>query len=255
MITITIGNSKGGVGKTSTVQNLVAGLSLIGKKVLVIDADPQANLSNVLGVPNTTHSIYNLLKKECSLDDVITSINDNVDLIASDMMASNLETDLINQLGKEYILKELLETVHNDYDFCIIDTPPAIGILTINAFTASNYVVIPSVPSLFSITGITQYYNTIKDVKKYYNPSLDIAGVLITQSMNRTNLAKDMQELTNALGENLNINVFNSVISSSVAVPESQAQRLDIFEYDKKNTVALNYITFLKELLNIVEVK
>lgn len=251
MCILSISNQKGGVAKTTTAHSLGAGLGLIGHRVLLVDLDPQSNLSSVCGINNADTSIYNVLKKEVDLQEIIVTVQENLDIAPSNILLSGLELEL-TQTGKEYRLKEALESVADNYDYIIVDTPPSLSTLTINAFTASNYVIIPTTASIFSIAGVGQLYNTIKEVQKYTNKNLKIAGILITQFNQRTNVSKEIEEFTNKLAESIDAKVFNTTISVGTAIQEAQLSSLDIYTHNKKSKVAIDYISFVKELMKTI---
>ncbi len=252
MCILSISNQKGGVAKTTTAHNLGAGLCLIGHKVLLIDLDPQANLSSVCGINNADKNIYNVLKKEIELQEIIINVQENLDIAPSNILLSGLEMEL-TQTGKEYRLKEAIESIKANYDYIIVDTPPSLSTLTINAFTASDYVIIPTTASIFSIAGVSQLYNTIKEVQKYTNNTLKIAGILITQFNARTNVSKEIEEFTNKLADSIDAKVFNTTISLGTAINESQLSSLDIYSHNKRSKVAIEYISFVKELMETIK--
>lgn len=245
---ITIANQKGGVAKTTTSAAFAAGLRQKGYKVLAIDLDPQGNLSDNVGADNLEKpTIYELLKNEVSINDTIQK-NNQFDIIPSNIMLAGLEKEIIAELGKEQRLKESLE--NNDYDYIIIDTPPALGLLTINAFTASDEVIIPTTAGIFSASGITQLYDTIRNVKKYCNSNIKINGILITKFNPRSNNNQDMKNLISKLAEYIDAPVYKSFIRNSVVIEEAQTRKVDIFSYKKDSTVATDYSQFIKEYLS-----
>lgn len=244
---ITISNQKGGVAKTTTSAALAAGLKQKGYSVLAIDLDSQGNLSDNVGADNREKpTIYELLKNQISIQDVIQH-TEQFDIIPSNIMLAGLEKEIISDLGKEQRLKEVLANVN--YDYIIIDTPPALGLLTINAFTACDEVIIPTTAGIFSASGITQLYDTIRNVKKYCNANIKINGILITKFNPRSNNNQDMKNLINKLGEYISAPVYKTFIRNSIVIEEAQTRKTDIFTYKKDSTVASDYLAFIDEYL------
>lgn len=244
---ITISNQKGGVAKTTTSAAFAAGLKQKGYSVLAIDLDPQGNLSDTVGADNREKpTIYELLKNQVSIQDVIQH-TEQFDIIPSNIMLAGLEKEIISDLGKEQRLKEVLANVN--YDYIIIDTPPALGLLTINAFTACDEVIIPTTAGIFSASGITQLYDTIRNVKKYCNANIKINGILITKFNPRSNNNQDMKNLINKLGEYISAPVYKTFIRNSIVIEEAQTRKTDIFTYKKDSTVASDYLAFIDEYL------
>ena len=244
---ITISNQKGGVAKTTTSAALAAGLKLKGYNVLAIDLDPQGNLSDNVGADNREKpTVYELLKNQVSIQEVNQHTN-QIDIIPSNIMLAGLEKEIISDLGKEQRLKEMLANVN--YDYIIIDTPPALGLLTINAFTACDEVIIPTTAGIFSASGITQLYDTIRNVKKYCNDNIKIKGILITKFNPRSNNNQDMKNLIKKLGEYINAPIYKTFIRNSVVIEESQTRKTDIFTYKKDSTVSSDYLAFIEEFL------
>ena len=244
---ITISNQKGGVAKTTTSAALAAGLKQKGYSVLAIDLDSQGNLSDNVGADNREKpTIYELLKNQISIQDVIQH-TEQFDIIPSNIMLAGLEKEIISDLGKEQRLKEVLANVN--YDYIIIDTPPALGLLTINAFTACDEVIIPTTAGIFSASGITQLYDTIRNVKKYCNANIKINGILITKFNPRSNNNQDMKNLINKLGEYISAPVYKTFIRNSIVIEEAQTRKTDIFTYKKDSTVSVDYLEFINEFL------
>lgn len=245
---IAVANQKGGVGKTTTAGALIAGLFWEGYKVLGIDLDPQGNLADSFGAEMYEHpTIYELMKKEVGVKEAIQNM-ENFDIISSNIMLAGLEQEL-SQTGKEHRLKEVISPVAENYDYIIIDTPPSLGILTINAFTFADEIIIPTTAGIFAANGIKQLYNTVSNVKKYCNPDIKIAGILITMFNPRVNINKQLKELTEQLGDRMSIPRYKTSIRSSVMVSEAQANKVDIFSYSPKSTVAEDYKEFIIEYL------
>lgn len=245
---IAISNQKGGVAKTTTSTSVAVGLKQKGFKVLAIDMDPQGNLSDSIGANNRDKdTVYELLKGDVKASDAIQSY-DTFDIIPANIMLAGSEQEL-SQIGKEQRLKERLEEVENLYDYIIIDTPPTLGILTINAFTAADEVIVPTTAGIFAATGIFQLFDTINNVKKYCNSKIKISGILFTKFNERSNNNKDMKDLTEQIASHMDVKIYKTFIRASVVVEEAQARKLDIFTYKKNSTVAIDYQNFINEYL------
>ena len=249
MQVIAIANQKGGVGKTTTSQALCAGLAYKGYKVLGIDLDPQGNFSTACGAENyNIPTIYELMKGEVSIVETIQNMKSGFDVIPSNIMLAGAEQEL-SQTGKEHRLKEAIMPVLDNYDFIIIDTPPSLGVLTVNAFTFATDILIPTTAGIFATTGISQLNNTVKSVQKYCNPNVKIKGILFTRFNPRANISKQIKELTAQLGEYISSPIYKTYIRSAVVVEEAQANKTDIFDYSDKSTVSEDYKAFIEEFL------
>ena len=245
---IAVANQKGGVAKTTTSAALAAGLQRRGFKVLAIDADPQGNLSDSVGSDNVNcDTLYELLKKEAEIESTIQKLN-CFDLIPANIMLAGAEQE-ISQLGKEQRLKERLEPIIGLYDYIIIDTPPSLGLLTINAFTAADEVIIPTTAGIFAASGILQLFDTIQNVRKYCNPNIKIAGILMTRYNPRTNNNKDMNDLTEKIANTMKARLFDTHIRTSVIVEEAQVRKENLFDYKSGSTVSSDYEAFIEEYL------
>lgn len=245
---IAIANQKGGVGKTTTAGALIAGLSMQGFKVLGIDLDPQGNLSDSCGAEMYQNpTVYELMRYDAKPDEVIQTVQ-GFDIIPSNVMLAGAEQEL-SQTGKEHRLKETISPIEVNYDYIIIDTPPALGVLTVNAFTFADEIIIPTTAGIFAAKGIKQLYDTIKNVRKYCNPNIKAAGILFTRFNPRANINKNMKELTEQLGSHMDIPIYNTYIRNGVVVEEAQASKMDIFTYSTKSTVAEDYKSFVEEYL------
>lgn len=245
---IAISNQKGGVGKTTTTASLIAGLANRGYKTLGIDMDPQGNLTDSFGAEAYEKpTAYELIKEEIPVQNIVQRIH-NFDLIPSNIMLAGAEQEL-TQTGKEHRLKETVKPIQNNYDYIIIDTPPSLGVLTVNAFTFADEVIIPTTAGIFAAKGIQQLYKTIKSVQRYCNANVDIKGILITRFDSRTNIGKQIKYLTEQLGEHIQTIVFNTSIRNGIAIEEAQANSRDIFSYSKDSNVAKDYDAFINEYL------
>ncbi|XOQ49600.1 MAG: Sporulation initiation inhibitor protein Soj [Eubacteriales bacterium] len=245
---ISISNQKGGVGKTTTTCSLAAGLKKRGFRVLMIDLDPQGNLGFSVGADtDICATIYDVLKGDVKTQFAIQK-SDTADLIVSSILLSGIELEFTNT-GREYLLKEALKPIMDLYDYILIDTPPALGILTINAFTASDTIIVPVLSDIFSLQGIGKLYETVERVKKYCNPNLDIAGILLTKFNPRTHLCKEIRGTAAMIAEDLNIRLFDTYIRSSVAASEAQSVQQNILDYSPRNNIAKDYQSFTDEFL------
>lgn len=245
---IAVANQKGGVGKTTTAGALAVGLADNGYRVLGIDLDPQGNFSHSLGVDMyQQNTIYQVLKCEVQAKEAIQTL-EKFDFIPANIMLAGAEQEL-TQTGKEHRLEETISPVSGHYDFIVVDTPPSLGVLTVNAFTSANEVIIPSTAGIFAASGIRQLENTIQNVKKYCNPQVKIAGILLTRYNPRTNISREIRSLTQQLGEHLTIPVYQTFIRNGIVVEEAQANQTDIFTYRKKSTVSEDYRKFIQEYL------
>lgn len=254
---VSIINQKGGTGKTTTAVNLSYTLAENGKKVAVLDFDPQSNLTMCFGVEKPDElktTIYDLMM--CIIDEkelpdkseYVLSIN-NIDIIPCSIQLSAVEMSLVNVMSRESILKMLLENIKHDYDYIIVDCMPALGMLTVNALAASNSVVIPATAQYLSAKGLELLLQTIARVKKRINPGIGIDGILITMFSDRTKLSKEILNLINdAYSEH--IRIFENKIPMSIKVGESSYQHKSVIEYEPKSKVALAYQEFGKEYLN-----
>jgi len=246
---ITIGNQKGGCAKTSTVWALGTGLTkLKRKRVLMIDLDAQRNLSYTAGINllDTEHTLYHVFKNDTKLKACINAVSVNLDIVCGGLELSQADMEFV-QTGREYMLREKLEVVQDDYDYCIIDTEPHLGVMTTNALTASDTVIIPIQADIYGLQGLEQLRGFIDTIRKYSNPSLEISGILITRLDARTTLAQTMTEQIQEQAQAYNIPVFDTRIRQAVAVGESALLQEDI--YGTNSTVAQDYAQFVDEFL------
>jgi len=244
---ISIINQKGGVGKSTTAHALGSGMAMAGKRVLFVDLDGQCNLSQTLNIDNPKYSVLDVMLGRAAAKDAIAVCEYGHALAASPSLAT--ADTLITEVGKEFRLKEALDTVHSNYDFIILDTPPALGILTVNALTASTGVIIPAQADIYSLQGIEQLAGTIDVVKKYTNPNLKIKGILLTRYNSRTVLTRDIGDIIRYKAEELGAVLYSAAIRESVAIKEAQVSRTSILSYAPKSNAAEDYKQFLKEVL------
>lgn len=244
---MSVNNQKGGVAKTTTVQALGQGLSLKGYKVLLIDLDPQCNLSFSIGGDQSKNTMYEILNGDIDINNAIIT-KGNLDLIPGNLFLSSADLEF-TRTGKEYLLKESLDSVKDNYDFIIIDTPPALGILSINSLTACEKLIIPISADIYSLQGIGQLNETIKSVRKYVNSSIAIEGILLTRHNPRTILSGQIKENAIEIADILNTKIFKSTIRESVAIKEAQAQQANLFEYAPNNNAMLDYMNFVDEII------
>lgn len=244
---IAVTNQKGGVGKTTTCAGLCGGLVKLGHKVLAIDLDPQGNLSFSLGVEvEDNFTIYDVMKDNCNIDDAIIH-GETCDVIPSNILLSGLELEMTG-VGREYVLREQLERIKKNYDYIILDTPPALSVLTINAYTASDELVIPMLCEVLSLQGVAQLRQTIFAVKRYYNKQLVVRGILLNKYNPQYTLTKEVEELAQIIAEQLGTEIFKSKISNAVTIAEAPAQGETIITYRPKSRSTKEYMAFIKEL-------
>jgi len=244
---ISISNHKGGVGKTTSAINIGAGLNRLGKKVLLIDFDPQANLSQSLGLIDQERNIYRALRGEYGLKPI--EVVKGMDVIPSTLDLSGAEVELSGEAGREYILRELIEPIRAAYDYILIDSPPSLGLLTINAFTASDEVFIPLQAEYLAIQGLTKLLEVIDKIKKRLNKGLKVGGVFITQYDSRKVLNRDVVATIEA---HFKDEVFKTKVRDNIALAEAPTQGLDIFRYNPKSYGAEDYLSLSREILERV---
>ena len=244
---VTITNQKGGVGKTTTASSLFAGLHKMGKKTLAIDMDSQCNLSYCFKADTSKPSIINVFRGEVSLKDAMQHTEAG-DLVQSDKNLDNVMTEL-SALDKVYKLSKVLKEIKDLYDYIIIDTPPALSPLTINALVASNSVIIPVQADSFSMQGAEALAETIKGIREV-NESLEMSGILIVRYKGRAGLAQHMNKKFEDFAKIFETRVFETKIRDAIAIQESQLARTNIFDYDSNCNVALDYANFVKEFIN-----
>jgi len=240
---ISISNHKGGVGKTTSAINIGAGLNILGKKVLLVDLDPQANLSQSLNLTDQERTIYGAIRGEYKLEPV--EVIRGLDVLPSTLDLSGAEVELSGEAGREYILREILEPLRASYNYIIIDTPPSLGLLTINALTASTEVLIPLQAQYLALRGLTKLLEVVDKIKKRLNKELRVGGVFITQYDNRKILNRDVVATIEA---HFKEELFNTRIRDNIALAEAPTQGLDIFRYQPKSYGAEDYLSLCKEI-------
>ncbi len=246
---IAIANQKGGVGKTTTSINLSASLAAKGKRVLVIDTDPQGNTTSGFGVDKNDleDTIYELILGECSIRDcIIKDVIPNISVVPSNVNLAAAEIELIGVDKKEYILKNEVDYIKDDYDFIIIDCPPSLNMLTINSMTTADSVIVPIQCEYYALEGLSQLIHTINLVKERLNPDLDIEGVVFTMYDSRTNLSLQVVE---NVKQNLNQRVYKTLIPRNIRLAEAPSYGMPINMYDAKSAGAEAYMQLADEVL------
>ena len=245
---ISVANQKGGVGKTTTTVNLSAGLANRGKKVLIIDADPQGNATSGLGVSKDVElSVYDILIGDTEFDETLqeTAIK-NLKVCPSNISLAGAEVQLVSMMSREQRLKTKLDKIKDQYDYILIDCPPSLGLVTLNAFTASDSVLIPVQCEYFALEGLGQLLNTVNLVKKHLNKNLEIEGALLTMYDARTNLSNQVVKEVKKYFED---KVYKTVIPRNVRLSEAPSYGMPITVYDPRSKGAKAYEKFAKELL------
>lgn len=245
---IAVTNQKGGVGKTTTCCSICGELSQLGYKVLAIDLDPQGNLSFSLGVETEDNfTIYDVMKGNCEINDAIIS-GGVCDVVPSNILLSGLELEMTG-VGREYVLREQLHAVSKKYDYIILDTPPALSVLTINAYTASDELIIPMLCEILSLQGVAQLKQTIFAVKRYYNKSLCVRGIILNKYNPHFTLTKDVEDIAQVIAEQLGTTIFATKISASVTIAEAPAHGESIITYSPKSKSAKEFKALVQELI------
>ena len=242
---ISITNHKGGVGKTTTAINIGAGLNMAGKNILLVDLDPQANLSQSLGIMEPPEAnIYRAIRGEAPVMPV--GILPGLDLIPSTLDLSGAEIELSGEIGREYILRELLDPLRGKYDYILIDCPPSLGLLTVNALTASQEVIIPIQAHYLALHGLGKLTEVVEKIRRKLNPELKIGGILLTQYDSRKILNRDVEA---TIRDQFPEEVFNTKIRDNIALAEAPTQGVDVFRYSPKSYGAQDYGALCGEIL------
>ncbi len=252
---IAIANQKGGVGKTTTAVNLAAALGVLEKKILLIDADPQANASSGLGIDieKAPLGTYELLEHEAPAENTVIKTNSpNVDLIPSHIDLVGVEIELVDKPNREFMLKDAIKDIKDKYDYVIIDCAPSLGLITLNALTAADSVIIPIQCEYFALEGLGKLLNTIKNVQQIHNPDLDIEGLLLTMYDSRLKLSNQVVEEVKTHFGNM---VFDTIIQRNVRLSEAPSFGESILDYDATSKGAINYLNLADELIRKNEQK
>ena len=248
---IAIANQKGGVGKTTTSINLSACLAELGKKVLVIDLDPQGNTTSGFGIDKEEieNTVYELMLGECSIRESMTKVEniEHLSLIPSNVNLSGAEIELLGINDKEYILKNAVDYIRDDYDFIIIDCPPSLNMLTVNAMTTADTVLVPIQCEYYALEGISQLIHTIDLVQERLNPDLKMEGVVFTMYDSRTNLSN---EVVDNVKNNLHTTIYKTIIPRNVRLAEAPSHGLPINLYDSRSAGAESYRLLAKEVID-----
>ncbi|UQS87100.1 AAA family ATPase [Nicoliella spurrieriana] len=250
---IALANQKGGVGKTTTAVNLSADLAFMGKRVLLIDADAQGNATSGINIEkrfikqNQLPTMYDVLVEDTPIKDAIIHTEyERLDVVPATIDLSGADIKLVSKMARETILRAALTEVANDYDYVLIDCPPSLGLITVNAFTASNSILIPVQSEYYALEGLSQLLNTFNLVKKYFNPELRIEGILLTMYDSRTNLGRQVNE---QVRDYFKDKVYDTVIPRNVRLSEAPSYGKPINDYDPKSKGAIVYMNLTKEVL------
>ncbi len=252
---ITVSNQKGGVGKTTTSSALAAGIAMAGTRVLCIDLDPQGNLGFCMGSESTNGAtVLDVLKGKMSVQEAVY-MTEYCDVLPSDITLSSSGLEHTPAAHKEYILRDALAPVMEDYDYIIIDTPPALNLLTVNAYALSDFLIIPMASDILSLVGLSQLKETVESVRSALNPRLNVLGILLTRFNRRTLLSRDVLEMAQQLADQIGTKVFDTKIRNGVAIAEAPAHGESIFDYNPRSAAVKDYQAFIEEIADIIHLK
>jgi chromosome partitioning protein len=253
MTVFTVINQKGGVGKSTTAHAIGSGLWLQGYSVLLVDLDAQGNLTYASGAENVEFTAFDVLTKAVSAEKAISSLAQG-SIIAAEPGLSGADAILTGS-GKEFSLKTALEPLSEMFDFAVIDTPPVLGILSVNALTACDWAIVPSMADVFSLQGIARLGATVDAVRTHCNPELSILGILLTRYSGRAVLNREIAEILRQTAQGLDTRVFSSSVRECISLREAQAKRQDIFSYAPKSNAAVDYGMLVDEILTLTRSK
>ena len=244
---LTFINQKGGVGKTSLAMNFGIRLKMAGARVLLVDMDPQCNLTYIMGVDDPAHTVYEVMLRQVGTADAVIHAAE-CDLLAASSSLSTLNLTLSGP-GKEFYLRDALRPVADSYDFIIIDSPPTLGILTINVLSVANSVIIPALADVFSLQGVGQLYASIQAVQAASNPALKIDGIVLSRHTDRLLLSRELREMMENAAQQIHTRLFDAVIRESVVIREAQATRQSVFKYAPRSKQTADYDKLVLEYL------
>lgn len=244
---LSISNHKGGVGKTTSTINIGAGLNKLGKKVLLIDLDAQSNLSQSLGLKEQPKNIYGSLRGDYALEPI--TVIDDLDIIPSTRNLRTIEAELSGVAGAEFVLKEITEPLINHYDYILLDTPPSLGLLTVNAFAASTMTLIPLQSEYLALQGLESLLDISSQIKKRLNPTFKIGGIFLTRYNHRKMLNRSIFD---SISDSFSTPVFKTKIRENISLAEAPTNELDIFRYEPKSNGAEDYLNLSNEILQLV---
>ena len=251
MIKVCVINKKGGVAKTTTAMAIAAGLVKKGKRVLSIDLDSQCNLSMCMEAELGGKNVLDILMEQADTAEVIQKTPMG-DIIPACLALAGAD-GLITETGKEYRLREAISSIESQYDYSIIDTPPSLGVLSINAMTAADWLLIPAQADIFSRDGLIQLAMAIEKDRKYCNKNLKVAGIVLTRYSDRNILSRNLRKTYNEIAEQMGTRVLRSTIRENIAIKEAQVMHQTIFDYDKNSNGAQDYKNLVNELIKLIE--
>ena len=248
---ISVSNQKGGVGKTTTSLSLAASLGVLEKKVLLIDADPQGNATSGIGINSDdfNKSSYDVLLNQCEINDsIIKTKSPNLDIIPANIDLVAVEIELVDTNKREHMLTKMIDKIKKDYDFIIIDCPPSLGLITMNALTASNSVIIPIQCEYYALEGLGKLLNTIKGIQKVHNDNLEIEGILLTMFDSRLRLSNQVKD---DVKKHFGDMVFSTIIPRNVSLGEAPSHGESVIVYNSTSKGSKSYIKFAQEVINL----